>query len=537
MTLRMKNILVGSTALAAGLMPSLAYARTDVTPYLEVQQVLDAEIKPGNDVLTYTSVAAGIDAQITTQRTLVGISYRYERRISWDNHVNDSDTHDGLIRINHTVIPNTLSIDAGALATRARSDIRGEAPGLLVGNVDNVTQVYSAYVGPTLTGNIGPMTATAAYRLGYTKVEDNAFAAAPGQPSLDGFDDSVTHLATASIGMAPDVLPFGWRVSGAYEREDTGQLDQNFEAKGVRADVTFPVSPTVALLGGVGYEDIQASQRAALLDAGGNPVIDNSGRFVTDPASPRLLSYDFDGVYWDVGVAWRPSERTSLEAHVGRRYGSMSYTGSFSWQVDDHSSFQIGAFDEVQTFGQQVNDALAILPTNFRAPRGGLSSGFGGCTFANGFDHGNGGCLNTALSAVNASVYRSRGAAMLYSTQYGAWSAGVGVGWSQRRFKAPQIAGQFSVNGTSDETFFGQANLGYQIDRNSTVDAQVFGSIFHSGVPGAPEVYSLGGTGSYYRTFGRHLSATASVGIYEFDTDQDPSTINASALVGMRYSF
>ncbi len=537
MTLRMKTLFVGSTALAAALVPGMAQAKTEIQPYLEVQQVLDAEIKPGNDVLTYTSVAAGIDAQITTERTLVGISYRYERRFSWDNHINDSDVHDGLIRVNHTIIPGTLSIDAGALATRARSDIRGAAPGVLVGNVDNVTQVYSAYVGPTVTGEIGPMTATAAYRLGYTKVEDNAFAAGPGQPSLDGFDDSVTHLATASIGMRPDVLPFGWQISGAYERDDAGQLDQNFETKGVQAEVSVPISPTVALLGGVGYEQIQASQRAPLLDAGGNPVIDNNGRFVSDPNSPRLLAYDFDGVYWDVGVAWRPSSRTSLEAHVGRRYGSMTYTGSFSWQVDDHSSFQIGAFDEVETFGQQVNDALAILPTNFRAPRGGLGGGFGGCTYATGFDHGNGGCLNSALSAVNSSVYRSRGASALYSTQYGPWSAGVGLGWARRSFQAPQVAGLFSVDGTSDQSWFGQANIGYQIDRNSNIDAQVFGSVFESGLAGAPTVYSLGGTGSYYRTFGRHLSATASVGVYEFDTDQDPSTINASALVGMRYTF
>jgi hypothetical protein len=537
MTQRMKTILISGSALSASLLSVAAQARTDVSPYLAVEQVVDAEISPGSDVLTYTSLNAGINATIETQRTLIGISYNYERRISWDDRVEDGDTHEGLLRLNQTVVPGVLSIDAGALATRARSDLRGDAPGVLVGNVDNVTQVYSAFVGPTVTGRLGDMTATAAYRLGYTKVEESGFVAAPGQPALDAFDDSVTHLATANIGMDADVLPFGWRVSGAYERADASQLDQNFEAMGVRADVTVPITPTVALLGGIGYEDISASQRAPLLDVNGDPVIGSNGRFVTDPASPRLLAYDFDGIYWDVGVGWKPSQRTSLEAHVGRRYGSMSYTGSFSWQVDDHSAFQIGAFDQVETFGQQVNDALALLPTNFRAPTGGLSSGFSNCTFANGFSGRSGGCLNTALSAVNSSVYRNRGVSALYSTQFGRLNTGIGFGWSQRKFKAPVLPGVFTVNATSDEELFGQVSVNYQIDRNSTWAAQIFGSRFSSGVPGSAEVYSLGGTTSYNRTFGRHLSAVASVGVYEFDTDQDPATINASALVGMRYSW
>ena len=39
--------------------------------------------------------------------------------------------------------------------------------------------------------------------------------------------------------------------------------------------------PTVALLGGIGYEDIEISQRAPLLDEDGVPIIRN-GRYVTD---------------------------------------------------------------------------------------------------------------------------------------------------------------------------------------------------------------------------------------------------------------
>jgi hypothetical protein len=40
--------------------------RVEVVPYLEVQQVIVANLKDGGDVLTYSTVAAGVDASIAT---------------------------------------------------------------------------------------------------------------------------------------------------------------------------------------------------------------------------------------------------------------------------------------------------------------------------------------------------------------------------------------------------------------------------------------------------------------------------------------
>ncbi len=44
--------------------------QVDVSPYLEVGQVLTADLKNGGDVLTYTTIAAGIDAAIVTTRAI-----------------------------------------------------------------------------------------------------------------------------------------------------------------------------------------------------------------------------------------------------------------------------------------------------------------------------------------------------------------------------------------------------------------------------------------------------------------------------------
>jgi hypothetical protein len=537
MTLRVKNILSAGCALVAVLVPAIASAKVEVTPYLEVTQVLDAQLKNGDEVLTYTTASAGVEATIEGPRTQAQLSYRYEHRFGWGQNAGDADVHQALGRVSHQIVRDTLSIEGGVLAAQARGDIRGGAPSFNVTNSNNVSQVYSAYAGPTLSTNAGPLEMKAAYRLGYTKVDANDFTPEPGQPRLDSYDDSIQHLATASVGMAPGRLPFGWEINGAYEREDTGQLDQRYEAKGVGANVTVPVAPTIALLGSVGYEDIRSSQRAPLLDAFGDPVVDAKGRFVTDTASPRLIGYDFDGIYWDVGVGWRPSDRTNLEAHVGRRYGSMSYTGSFTWAPSANSAFQLGVYDEVMTFGQQLNDALSLMPTSFNSGRNPLNNRFGGCVFGSGGGNA-GGCLNSALQAVNTSAFRGRGVAAQYSASRGPLSYGLGLGYAQRSYKAPNVPGAaFTVDGVKDETWYGQGNVGYRLDQKSTIDASVYASLYDSGILGAPNVISTGATGAYYRQLGRHLSATAAVGLYSQKIEDQEGNLNASALIGMRYSF
>src|SRR3546814_12242246 len=129
--------------------------------------------------------------------------------------------------------------------------------------------------------------------------------------------DWSSDVCSSDLGARPGDLPFGWQVSGGYEREDASQLDQRYEGKYARADVTMPIGPTVALLGGVGYEDIEIGQRDPLLDADGVPVRDANGRFVTDKSTPRPLTLDTDGLLWDAGVMSRPSSTTDA-TQIGR---------------------------------------------------------------------------------------------------------------------------------------------------------------------------------------------------------------------------
>lgn len=506
----------------------------EVTPYLEVQQVLVADLKNGSDVLTYTAVAAGIETSIQTRRAEAQVNLRYERRFFYQDNIGDDDILSGLARGSVQIVPNILAIEAGGIATRSRIDIRGAAPSNTVGNIDNVTQVYSVYAGPSLSTNIGALDVNANYRVGYTKVEsEDTGILPPGQLPIDIFDDSVSHSASASVGMSPGELPFGWSVGAGYEREDAGQLDQRFEGKYVRADVTVPVTPTVALVGGVGYEDIEISERDALRDANGDPVIDNDGRLVTDEASPRLLSYDQDGLIWDAGVLWRPSRRTSLEARVGRRYGSTTYAGSLGYQPNENTSLNVSVYDTVSGFGNLLNDNLASLGTSFSSSRNPLSGELNGCAFGQSSSL----CFNDALQSAASSSFRARGVNAQLAYSYNGWNAAVAAGYSRRRFFAAQLGGLSAVDGLVDENYYANLSIGRQLDARSSFDTNVYANLLDSGFVGAPNVLALGANAAYYRQIIPGLTGTAAVGLDSFQQDGFDSELTASALLGLQYEF
>ncbi|RDE06578.1 TonB-dependent receptor [Sphingomonas aracearum] len=524
--------LAGGCAVLAS--PAAAQNRSKViAPYIELNQVVTADLQT-DDVLTYTSIAAGVDASIQTQRTQVALSYRYERRIAWDDDVGDDDVHSGLARAAISLAPG-VSLEGGALATRARSDIRGAAPGVLAGNVSNISQVFSAYVGPTLATQSGPFSIGAAYRYGYTKVEDPGFKDVPGGPVLDNYDDANSHVATASIATrAGTLLPVGVTLSGSYEREDAHQLSQRYEGYYGRGDLLLPVTPTLALAAGAGYERIEVSSRDAQLDAAGNPVLDENGRFVEAANGFRRIAYNTDGWIWDAGVVWRPSPRTSLTATVGRRYGSTIYTGSFTWAVRSDLGLQIGVYDQVDTFARQLRRGIAGLPTSFLTERDAFAQTFSGCTFGTS-SAAIGGCLNGVFQSIATASYRSRGVDAVLQAQRGPLSYGVGAGYANRRFFGNPNA-TWSLYGITDESYYAQGFLAAQLTPVSGINADVFANYFESGLGDAPGVTSVGATGLYYRNWGR-LGATASLGIYNFSQDGADDQTSATAQVGMRYQF
>ncbi|MGZ8285384.1 MAG: hypothetical protein ACXW27_06125 [Allosphingosinicella sp.] len=524
-----------SVSLLAGAAAVQGEPRTSVRPYLEVQQVATMDFDRG-EVLTYTGVGGGVDASVATRRVQATISVNYQHRVAWNDRVSDSNVVNGLAAVHVDAVPGVLAFDAGAMAARTHADIRLPVPAARTIDSANVAEIYSAYAGPTLTTHAGPVAIGASYRLGYVKVDDHSLAGTglpPGAPRVDRYSSSVVHNATISFGMEPGRLPFGWTVGAGYVREDMNRLDSNFEAQYVRGDVVVPVSPTLAVTGGVGYERMQGSQQDFLRGPGGLPVLTPGGNLIPDPSRPRFKTIDQDGIMWDAGVIWRPTRRTELQARGGWRYGGESFTASLSHKINSRSALNASVYDGVSSFGRLLIADLNGLPTKFQVPSNGAATG-AGCVFGN--DPGTGACFGDAFQSISNFNFRNRGASLRYSTARGPWTMGLGAGYANRKYLAPDSS-LFALNGVTDQSFSLQGNLGRRLTRSSGYDLDAYAAWFDSGIADTDASFGAGLTGRYYRNvFRDRLQAQISAGLYTTQAGEFDASYG-SVLVGLRYTF
>lgn len=509
--------------------------RIEITPYIEAAQVLSAELSPGSDSVTYTRLAAGVDASINGRNTSGGVSLRYERHFGWGKNASDGDMLSGLARVSASVVPRSLTVEAGGLAARTRIEGNGGSVIGAPGGGNGVSNMYSVYAGPSLNTHVGDVAVAANYRIGYSRVDapDTVVVSSGGDP-VDVFDDSVVQSANVHMGTKPgDVLPVGIGVGAGWNREDVSNLDQRIDDKHVRADVTVPVSNNIALVGGVGYEKVRISHRDVLRDGSGDPVIGSDGRYKTDKSSPRQIAYDVDGMIWDAGVIWRPSPRTSLEAHVGKRYGSTSYYGNFGWQATRRSSVNVSVYDSVAGFGGQLNRAVVGLPTDFQAVRNPVTGDITGCVGS--LEDGN--CIAGALGSVRSATFRARGISASYALNIGRISAGVGAGYDRRKYIGAEGTILESINGVTDENVWLAAYLSGRLGERASFSTNVYANWFDSGFDSAGGGNVIGASAAYNHELLRRLTATAAVGIDGVSREGEEDVWTASALVGMRYSF
>ncbi len=512
-------------------------SRTQIEPYIEAAQVISAELSPGDDFVTYTQLAVGVDAGIAGRNSAASVSMRYERRIGYGD-LSDSDTISGVARASMAVVPRHVTIEAGALAARTRVEGGGATSiGGFGGDDSSTSQIYSIYAGPDIQTNVGDVLVTGGYRIGYSRVEapDNVLIA-PGDEPVDVFDDSLTQQANIRAGFAPNtLLPIGVGVGAGWNRQDVSNLDQRIDDRHVRADVTVPIDRELALVGGVGYEDVEISSRDALRDSEGAPIIGADGRYVTDKSAPRQIAYQTDGLIWDVGVMWRPSRRTSLEAYVGRRYGSTTYYGSLAYAPNPRTSLNVSVYDNLTGFGGVLTSGLAGLPSEFTAVRNPITGDLAGCVDATDAESSN--CALGRIGSLRSTIFRSRGVSASLSRQAGRTSYGVAAGYDRRSYIAAAGTALAATDGLLDENIWLAAFLGRELDRQSSLRANAYANWFDSGFDSDSNGMGYSASLAYYRMILRGLTGTAAIGLDGISRDELPDFTTASALVGLRYSF
>lgn len=510
-------------------------ARTKIHPYIEVRQNLLKELRPGDEMVTYTALAAGADMEIFGRYTQGAVSLRYERRLVEKGNLRDTDSVSGLVRVQRDLVPRTLRVEIGGLASRTRVDSAGSA--LVNGGrfADAVTQVYSVYGGPVYSTRLGDVKLNASYTAGYTKVRnEDALQLVPGGVRTDIFDQSLTQNAQVSAGVRPgEVLPVGVTLNGGFTQEDISNLDQRIRSLRAGVQLTVPVTLSLALVGTAGWEHATVSSRDAVRDEDGNPVIDRNGHYKVDKSQPRKIAYETDGLTWDVGVIWRPSKRTSLSAFIGRRYDSTTYYGTFSYNPNARNALQVSVYDGISGFGSRLGSQLQNLPTDFGDSLDPVGGGLNGC----GFGASGGACLNGPFGSLSSAAFRGRGIDATYTATFQRLRFNVGAGYANRRFIGVPGTVLGFVNGTVSENWYVNTGVSGPVDARSGFGINAYTAWFRNRVNTLADSRASGVAASYYRQLTDRLVASAGLGLDVVNYNVIEDQIILSGYLGLRYNF
>jgi hypothetical protein len=505
-----------------------------IKPFIEAAQVAQYTLTPGHDFVTYSVLAAGVNASLNGRNNQGTVSLRYERRYEWTRR-SHGDGLTGIARMSSALAGDTLRIDYGGYANRSYVTASGASVGATGGSMDALTQVYSVYAGPTLRQQVGAVAMQADYHAGYTSVGNSVTSRGASSTSLsDRLDHSTMQQArVAASTEAGDALPVGLGVEAGLYQEDISNLTQRISDKHVRAEVKIPVADNLLAVGGVGYEAVRISARDAQRDASGNALRDANGRLLTDYSRPRQIAFDTSGLIWDAGVIWRPGPRTKMEAHVGRRYGQLGGYGSLQYQPNDYSSFNLVVYQGITGFGGALSNSLMNLPTQFVALRDGVNGNLGSCvsTLASGA------CLGGAVGSVNSTAYRSRGISASYSLDWRRVRAGMGIGYDRRQYIAAAGTVLAGLNGKVDQVLWGSAFLGYRTSERSSLETTLSGYKFQSGVSSTGDLLGVRAVTLYQYFLSRRLTANASLALDGIMREDAQDVWTTAGSLGMRYSF
>ena len=512
--------------------------RPKIGAFMDLQQVATTALSgEGVDDVTYTEVSGSVAAEISNRRIVASGTYRLSYRIPEYGDSDKNFTQDGVMRLQAKVIDEWLAVDAGAIATRSRVDPSGAAPTTNVGNPKNLTQTYSFFFQPALAHRIGDLSLQSNYRYAYTENNNSQIDTGSTGPLTDRFDSSVAQEASLALGMAQSALPFDWKLSAEYRHENTTSLAQHFRAFSTIGEVKLPLGMSrVALVASGGYEQTKTSQRKALLDPVTQlPVLGKGGKFVVDPASPRILTYDMSGLIGDAGIIWRPSQRTRLEARAGYRYGGLSLTGLLEMRPDPRTGLTVIVTDRIGTFGQGVSGGLASSGPDINLGRtADPTNSYQNCLF--GRATGTGQCIAGSLGQASANSYRERAVNLIFSRQFRHWDVASTLGYSRRTY-IDDPTSPVSLEGVVDQSFFSSLSLGRGLTRTSRVSFSFSGNYFMNGQVGASDVMSGSFTTSYNRSFGRGIQLQASMAVDGTKQESMTADVSGRAQLGLQYKF
>ena len=507
-----------------------------IRPYIEAGQVVDVPLSGAGagPVTGYALAAAGVDVQLNGRNTQASASLRYEHDFNDIGPSGHGNTLSGIVRGQTALGTPALRLDYGAMAMDSYVSSAGASTTAVPTSYGERTHVYTGFIGPSLATHMDDIQLSAHYHIAYTKEhEDTTTSVGALTGSSFGFDHSTSQNAAVAVGNKPgDGLPVGLGAEAGFVQEDGSLLDQRSREYHGRAQIIIPLVRDVALVGGIGFENIEVSSRDALRNASGALIYSSGGQLQTEPNSARTIAYQTSGLMWDGGVIWQPSRRMHFEAHVGRRYGHIGYNGSLKYTPNDRTSLNIVVYDTLGGFGGGLTDAMVAMPTTFNGVRDAITGELLGCVAST-----TGGCIASATGAQNGLVFRAQGVMANWGAQAGRLSFGAGLGYDRHQYLTSAQTALASYNGKVDQYYWASAYISDRLSKHETLQGTLNLYHFQSGLDSLGDMNAIRASGLYKYDFTQHLSASAMLAIDGVSRPVVDDLWTASGALGMRYSF
>lgn len=271
-------------------------AQWDIVPALSVSETYTDNVSLAPDALAQsdwiTQLTPAISIVAEGPRLRFRAGYAPQLTYYARGQKDDQIYHVGTADLNAELAKQLLFVDANASVNYYNVSLRGPLTDNNVNTTGNRARVGTFLVSPYVLRDFGSNVQAEA-RFTYSLV--NSSERIDSQDSA-GYD---IHLRLAT-GPAHKLLT--WDL--AYDRgkiEYDGALQRDLDTEIILARARGLITPTVGLLGRVGYEYYKR------------------GNFTPES----------NGVGWGVGLDWAPSPRTSLTAVVGRRFFGNAYQFDF----------------------------------------------------------------------------------------------------------------------------------------------------------------------------------------------------------------
>ena len=249
-----------------------------------------------------TQLNPGIKIEEHGRRLDLTMDYRMQNLI-YENENSNTTRHRLESGIKSSVIKNFLDIDAAASFKQQAIDYSSTIDPNNLAPTNNLTDVVTYSISPSLTHNFGSSSkASLRYVTGKVDYRDTAVSAT--------LYDASNKKINAELTSGPRFNKMDWSLS----YQNTASDNNN------RTDSTFERSQL--------QTKYSASRKTKLILQGGQ----ERNNFQT------LNSNDLTkGTHWGIGLNWRPSTRTILNAIIGERYFGSTQSLSF-----DHKAKRLG---------------------------------------------------------------------------------------------------------------------------------------------------------------------------------------------------